>query len=130
MKDEESPDISRFTNSSEKRAENRKLSPKILEERGIHFFSNNDGAHLIVTFIDYHGEAMVIDFWPGTGLWKPRFPLYGEGRGVFPLCRYVNHRRKKCETIEDKMRAAETALLQNRPIRSGSSTSESSEPEL
>ena len=48
----------------EKRASNRESSAQMLLEHGIHFTSNNGGAHLIV-----QGPTCFIDFWPGTGKW-------------------------------------------------------------
>ena len=58
-----------------KRADNRKKSPLILEAEGIPFETKNHGAHLIVA-----GRA---DFWPGTGKWKIRGGSGGFGvRGL------------------------------------------------
>lgn len=51
----------------QKRAENRKGSEQLLREAGVLFETKNGGAHLIV---NHHGH--IIDFWPGTGLWRMR----------------------------------------------------------
>lgn len=51
----------------EKRADNRDSSAQMLREAGVAFESKNGGAHLIV-----RGNGAVVDFWPGTGLWKVR----------------------------------------------------------
>lgn len=55
----------------EKRADNRASSQNILAKSGFLFESKNMGAHLIVK-----QSNVVIDFWPGTGLWQVR----GRGR--------------------------------------------------
>lgn len=64
--------------SQQRRAGNRENSAQILADNCIKFDSKNLGAHLIV-----HGEAITVDFWPGTG----KFIVRGgkTGRGVFNL---------------------------------------------
>lgn len=69
--------------SKEKRARNRRMSAEMLRRYDVWFQSKNAGAHLIVR----HG-CMVVDFWPGTGLWIVR----GAGirsRGVRKLLRHL-----------------------------------------
>jgi hypothetical protein len=68
--------------SKAKRAENRVASAKILSEKGLDFYTRNDGAHLIVSH-----ESGTVDFWPGTGLWKVRGGK--RGRGVFKLLKHL-----------------------------------------
>lgn len=68
-----------------KRANNRKQSAQLLTERGVEFESKSAGVHLIVTARDG-----LVDFWPGTGKFIPRF-AGRKGRGVFNLL-------KLCET--------------------------------
>jgi hypothetical protein len=53
--------------SQRKRASNREASARSLIDAGIHFDARNGGAHLIV-----YAANMVVDFWPGTGLWIAR----------------------------------------------------------
>lgn len=61
----------------EKRELNRTNSKKILQKAGISFTEHNNGAHL---------KIGVIDFWPGTGLFRsPDF----EGRGVYELIKVL-----------------------------------------
>lgn len=67
--------------SQEKRAENRRLSPLLLTEKGFSFVSRNNGAHLIV--------EDKVDFWPGTGQWIVRQDGFA-GRGVKNLIGYLN----------------------------------------
>lgn len=50
-----------------KRASNREASARNLAAAGIPFESKNNGAHLIVS-----APGLVVDFWPGTGLWAVR----------------------------------------------------------
>ena len=75
--------------SAEKRASNRKTSAGVLRAQQIDFTSHNDGAHLVVA--DAHallGHGHVIDFWPGTGLWKVRGSPR-EGRGVRTMIKFL-----------------------------------------
>ena len=69
--------------SQEKRAGNRNSSAQVLKDNGIHFTSNNSGAHLIV-----EGADGFIDFWPGTGRWNDRRGT--KGFGVMNLVRHIN----------------------------------------
>ena len=66
-----------------KRAKNRENAPRLLKEAGITFDVYNSGAHLIVG----HGDV-VVDFWPGTGLWIPRTENT-RGYGVHNLISYM-----------------------------------------
>lgn len=65
-----------------KRASNRESSAQLLRDNGIHFTSNNAGAHLIV-----EGATGFIDFWPGTGRWNDR--LGTKGFGVMNLIKHI-----------------------------------------
>lgn len=75
--------------SQRKRASNREASAAMLTAAGVKFQSKNLGAHLIIA-----GDVMV-DFWPGTGLWIARQPLAGrkEGRGVANLIAQIKKAR-------------------------------------
>ena len=53
--------------SKRRRANNRAGSAQFLRARNFQFKSKNNGAHLVVTQGD-----LVVDFWPGTGLWIVR----------------------------------------------------------
>ena len=64
----------------EKRRQNREQSALLLPENGIEFDSRNCGAHLILEA----KQGRVIDFWPGTGLWRYR-DANRNGRGVHSL---------------------------------------------
>ena len=88
--------------SKEKRAKNRQESAEYLSLRGIEFYSNNAGVHLIVN----GEEAGTIDFWPGTGKWKTKNGK--QGGGVKNLVRFIkeaNWKSKKhaeaCTVSED-----------------------------
>lgn len=67
--------------SQQRRANNRESGADILRRAGASFEVKNDRAHLIV-----RGGTLVVDFWPGTGLWKVR-GITGNGRGVHSLLR-------------------------------------------
>lgn len=67
--------------SQQRRSSNRESSADILRRAGVSFEVKNDGAHLIVM-----GGTLVVDFWPGTGLWKARRGN-SKGRGVRGLLR-------------------------------------------
>jgi hypothetical protein len=69
--------------SKQKRASNREESARILREAGLTFTTKNEGAHLVVVRL-----AVVVDFWPGTGLWISRNPAK-RGRGVQPLINFL-----------------------------------------
>lgn len=68
--------------SQQKRASNREQSARKLDAAGIQYLSKNAGAHLIVTAAD----GQIIDFWPGTGLWRMRSSAR-QGRGIRSLLR-------------------------------------------
>lgn len=68
--------------SKQKRAQNRADSAKLLTEAGLSFYTNNQGAHLIVS---HNGKT--VDFWPGTGLWNNRKGK--QQRGVNSLIKYL-----------------------------------------
>lgn len=69
-----------------KRASNREQSKHMLEQAGISFETHNDGVHLIV-----QAGRMVVDFWPGTGLWIVRgLKIQRRRRGVRELIKYIN----------------------------------------
>lgn len=83
--------VSHRQRSADKRASNRASSAGVLRARGVDYTSHNDGAHLVVA--DAHallGHGHVIDFWPGTGLWKVRGSLL-EGRGVRSLLKFLKN---------------------------------------
>lgn len=65
-----------------KTAANRANSPEVLTTFGFSFDAKNNGAHLVV-----QTSEGVVDFWPGTGLFAPRWDVVRSGRGVFALCR-------------------------------------------
>ena len=77
--------------SQKRRANNRERSAEMLQEAGIAFESKNAGAHLIVYPIE--GNLVIVDFWPGTGLWRVRGTGDDENRGVNSLIQYC----KRCE---------------------------------
>lgn len=58
----------------------------MLREYGIPFAAHNDGAHLI---IQYTEPEVVINFYPGTGLWRVQ-GARTEGRGVRNLINYIS----------------------------------------
>lgn len=53
--------------SQRKRADNRDASARNLAAAGTPFEAKNGGAHLVVS-----AAGLVVDFWPGTGLWVVR----------------------------------------------------------
>lgn len=69
--------------SRAKRANNRVSSAELLRKAGVDFESRNAGAHLIVS-----SARVVVDFWPGTGLWIERGRAR-RGRGVRKLIKFV-----------------------------------------
>lgn len=66
----------------EKRASNKQFSTALLAQKGIPFESKNHGDHLVVT-----GKKGLIDFWPSTGKFKPRW-MKKYMRGVRKLLTY------------------------------------------
>lgn len=62
---------------------NREQSTKLLDDLGVQFEVKNFGHHLIV-----HAPEGVIDFWPGTGLWKDRNNGI-QRRGVFRMLGFM-----------------------------------------
>ena len=68
----------------EKRAKNRADSASVLRNAGLLFVEKNNGAHLIVTGARGH----IVDFWPGTGLWKMRGSTQ-QHRGVGKLVKML-----------------------------------------
>lgn len=79
-----------YEQSKLKREGNRLGSTKMLEVAKIPFVSLNNGAHLV---IQYTEPKLIIDFWPGTGLWRVRHtrPEYKK-RGVRKLLSYIQNR--------------------------------------
>lgn len=73
-----------FLPGKERRAANRCRSTGMLTGLGLQFEIKNDGVHLIVRH-----EGQTVDFWPGTGKYKPRKPGTQYGRGVFNLLKYL-----------------------------------------
>lgn len=71
----------------EKRAQNRKDSPKLLTSNGIEYTTNNGGIHIMIQV-----KRGRVDFWPGTGLWMGPGK---KGRGVKGLIEYVLNERKE-----------------------------------
>jgi predicted Ser/Thr protein kinase len=73
-----------------KREGNRVGSTKMLETAGIPFQALNNGAHLIIQYAEH---KLIIDFWPGTGLWRVRHtrPEFKQ-RGVRKLLNYIQNR--------------------------------------
>jgi hypothetical protein len=78
-----------YENSKAKREANRQGSAKMLESHKIPFLSLNNGAHLV---IQDEAHTLIIDFWPGTGLWRVRHtrPEYRK-RGVRKLISYLQN---------------------------------------
>lgn len=68
--------------SQVKRAGNRASSPDLLKEAGIAFETKNNCAHLVV-----QAYGHIIDFWPGTGLWRVRGSTQRH-RGVRKLIKF------------------------------------------
>jgi hypothetical protein len=68
-----------------KRALNREQSVKMLRDAGVCFELKNGGAHVIIA----NGDALRVDFWPGTGLWRVSRPIIHEERGVRQLIKYL-----------------------------------------
>lgn len=91
--------------SSEKRELNRKQSTYLLTQLGLELESKNGGAHLIVRY-----QQLVIDFWPGTGLWIERGRKH-KSRGVFPLLKHLGLQREAQELKERMAAAGELASL-------------------
>jgi len=60
----------------DKKENNRASSTKMLLKKGIAFSQVNGGMHLIV-----NGKDGVIDFWPSTGKFIPRYKARS-GRGI------------------------------------------------
>lgn len=75
--------------SQQNRASNREGGAHMLTEAGLSFESKNDGAHLIVRHY-----PLVIDFWPGTGLWQVRGKPFRR-RGVRNLINYAKQQDTK-----------------------------------
>ncbi|KVD35460.1 hypothetical protein WI84_16470 [Burkholderia ubonensis] len=85
--DECSPSDSLLSEGQVRRARNREQSNLLLRENGYDFDVRNGAAHLIV-----RTARGVIDFWPGTGKWIPRFLVDGEqhvDRGVKNLIAFA-----------------------------------------
>ncbi len=77
--------------SKDRRARNRANGLAVLRTLGVHITSRNKGAHLIVR----KGKGVVIDYYPGTGLWKVRTGFVKgftskEGRGIASLKDYLS----------------------------------------
>lgn len=68
-----------------KRASNRTRATAVLDSEGIKYEAKNYGAHLIVR----HGDV-VVDYWPGTGLWIDRRDKL-KRRGIRRLIVYVRN---------------------------------------
>ncbi len=62
-----------------KTSRNRTYCRGKLTDRGIPFTAHNKNAHLVVT-----GSMEIIDYWPGTGLFKGR-QTGVKGRGISNL---------------------------------------------
>jgi hypothetical protein len=71
----------RRAKSQEKRADNRKNSRAILDNKNCDYQLMNDGAHLIVKT-----NSGLVDFWPGTGRWIIR----NTGRRGFGVQNLIN----------------------------------------
>lgn len=70
--------------SQARRKTNRERSCAMLRFLGVAFEVRNEGAHLIVRH-----EGKTIDFWPGTGKFKPRERAAQYGRGVFNMLKLL-----------------------------------------
>lgn len=53
--------------SKVRRAANRDHGARRLDQAEVAYETKNDGAHLIVSHC-----GIVVDYWPGTGLWRVR----------------------------------------------------------
>ena len=82
--------------SKERRSNNRCRSTGMLTGLGLQFEIKNDGAHLIVRH-----EGQAVDFWPGTGKYKPRKPGTQYGRGVFNMLKYLGIDPKAAKEIPE-----------------------------
>ena len=71
----------------QKRSDNREASASLLSRAGVVFEPKNHGAHLIVL-----AGPLVVDFWPGTGLWIVRGATERR-RGVRKLIDFVEQAR-------------------------------------
>lgn len=80
----------RYEASKEKRELNRLGSTNMLESHKVPFVALNNGAHLVIQFTE---PKIIVDFWPGTGLWRVRHtrPEY-KRRGVRKLISYLQNR--------------------------------------
>lgn len=96
----------------EKRAKNRAYAQEHLRKEGIAFESHNNGAHLVILC-----AGLVINFWPGTGLWRTH---EWEGRGIYNLVKYIK-RKNKCAATKPKIKPT----TQTSAILTGKSSSES-----
>lgn len=66
----------------DRKAQSRVTSPLMLKEAGIVFDQKSD------THFKVFGHGLVVDFWPGTGLWiDPKNNV--RKRGVKPLIAYI-----------------------------------------
>lgn len=75
--------------SMARRASHRQTSPELLRLTGIAYESKNNDAHLIVSH-----AGMVVDFWPGTGLWRTRPHDGREHRGVRELISFLERKAR------------------------------------
>lgn len=77
--------------SKQRRARNRARGVQQLREASIPFSTHNGGAHIVIRVARAGSEPnLIIDYWPGTGLWRKRKTgLRGsgtaDGRGIQSL---------------------------------------------
>lgn len=67
----------------EQKAELRRTGAEMLTQHNIPFRSCNDGAHLIIQYMD-----RIVDYWPGTERWSIR-SVARYGRGIDGLLKFL-----------------------------------------
>jgi len=73
-----------YLTSKLRRSNNRERSCSLLRFLSVEFETKNEGAHLIVKH-----EGQTVDFWPGTGKFKSRYPGTQYRRGVFNMLKML-----------------------------------------
>lgn len=76
----------------QRRAGNRASGRAALDAAGIAYESKNNGAHLIL--------AGIVDYWPGTGLWRVR-NMNKSGRGIKALLNFMQSNPTTAGTVKE-----------------------------